>query len=199
MREYPTFGTPIVNIALVKNKNQKFMKKNVFLMAATAAFALLLSSCSSSHKVAGVNLNGTYTLSSVDVRGVDGGGIRQDVVKGDTATFIHNVKVNTTIFDDASPNCFQGSTWVLPHNGYGSYTINSASCGSGVRNIIWSIRNDGAQKIFQLKILDGRKAKTVQEGYLLNLNDVTAGGFTLSTNVSTSDGKQASIVYTFVR
>ncbi len=175
------------------------MKRNFLLIALVACSAFLLTSCAStsSHTVSGVNLNGRYVLTNVDIQGIDYGSVKTEVVNKDTATIIHNVKVSSTVFDDASPSCFQGSVWNLPHNGNGSYTINQGDCNAGQRNIVWSVRTDAnGQKIFQMKILDGRKAKQITDGYWLNLTNVTANGFTLYTPITVGNS-QASVYYTF--
>lgn len=178
------------------------MKKLFLSFFACAFAAILLTSCasSSSHTVGGVNLNGRYVLTNVDIQGIDYGSVSQDIVKKDTATIIHKVKVSSTVFDDASPACFQGSVWNLPHNGNGSYTINQGDCNAGQRNIVWSVRTDAnGQKIFQMKILDGRRAKNIAEGYWLNLTNVTADGFTLYTPINVAGSSQASVYYYFSR
>ncbi|MDE1191809.1 MAG: hypothetical protein PW786_06700 [Arachidicoccus sp.] len=54
------------------------------------------------------------------------------------------------------------------------------------------------QKIFQLKILNGQKAKKVTEGYILNFTSTSQTGFTLMSPV-TVDGKTAYVYYDFVR
>lgn len=178
------------------------MKKGFFSVLIGVAAAAGLASCSTvSHTVSGVNMNGTYTLQSINVSGIDSGGVKIEDVNGSTATIIHNVKVNTLLFDDASPACFQNSVWVLPHNGNGSYTIqNGAECGAGTRNIVWSVRNDQTgNKKLQLKVINGsQKAKNVTVGYMLDISNITQTGFTLYSPTSV-DGKQADVYYNFVK
>lgn len=179
------------------------MKTRLFSILLAAMVVFGLTSCSTtSHTVSGVNMNGTYVLESITVNGIDSGGVKLDVVNRDTATIIHSVKVNTLLFDDASPACFQNSVWVLPHNGNGTYTINGGTeCGDGTRNIVWSVRNDqqSGQKKFQLKVINGtQKPKNVTVGYMLDISNITASGFTLYSPTEV-DGKQCDVYYNFVR
>lgn len=179
------------------------MKKHfsLFLVAA----ALIFTSCSTtSHTIDKVNLNGNYSVSDVRVEGVNTASTTHKETFNDagntSATILTKVKLETTVFDDVTPNCFIGSTWTLPHNGYGTYTIqDNGNCYAGVRNIVWSVRTDqGGQKKFQMKIINGQKAKTVTEGYILDITNVSAQGFTLVSPV-TVDGKTAYVYYEFTR
>lgn len=178
------------------------MKQKISILSFALAFSIFLMSCgSTSHTVDGVNLNGTYVLNNVNISGISGGSVTTTQAGNSTATVTHNVKMSSLVFDDAAPDCFKGSTWVLPHNGMGSYTINSnADCGNGQRSIIWSIRTDeNKQKIFQLKITNGAKGKTVTTGYLLNVTNLTQSGFSLTEPITASDGTAGTLTFDFVR
>jgi len=178
------------------------MKQKFSIFSLTLALSIFLLSCgSTSHTVEGVNLNGNYVLNNVTINGITGGSVTQTQAGNSTATVTHNVKINTLIFDDAAPDCFKGSTWVLPHNGYGSYNINGeAECGPGARSIIWSIRTDAnKQKLFQLKVLNGAKAKTVTTGYVLNVTNLTQNGFSLTEPITASDGSNGTVTFDFVK
>lgn len=178
------------------------MKQKFSILSLTLVFSILLFSCgSTSHTVEGINLNGNYVLNNVSFTGIDSGGVTTTQAGNASATITHNVKLNTLIFDDAAPDCFKGSTWVLPHNGYGSYTINSnADCGNGSRSIVWSVRTDAnKQKIFQLKIINGAKAQTVTTGYWLYVTNLTQNGFTLTEPITVNGGGNATVAFDFVR
>lgn len=181
------------------------MKKLILAIGLLAATPLLFTACSStSHIVNGVQLNGNYRVSDVRVTGVDTRSTTHTETFNDagntSATILTKVKLQTTVFDDVTPNCFIGSEWVLPHNGNGTYTIaRNGDCYAGQRQIVWSVRTDAnGQKIFQLKILSGQKAKNVTEGYILNITNTTQNGFTLMSPV-TVDGQTAYVYYDFVR
>ena len=130
------------------------MKKQ--FIALLMATAVIFTACSTtSHTINKVNLNGNYTVTDVRVEGVNTASSTHKETFNDagntSATILTKVKLETTVFDDVTPNCFTGSLWKLPHNGYGTYTIqDNGDCYAGVRNIVWSVRTDEAgQKKFQ--------------------------------------------------
>lgn len=159
------------------------MKKNLLFAFVALATTLFLASCktTSSHYVNKVNLDGNYILQNVQLVGLP-----------------TDAKYKVTLLNDVSSECFIGSDWVLPHNGYGSYTISKTDCFNGKRNINWSVRTAGGASVLQMKVLDGRKAKEIGEGYVFNITHAAQDGFTLEAPVSV-DGNSGSIVYTFVR
>lgn len=178
------------------------MKQKFSIFSLVLALSIFLLSCgSTSHTIQGVNLNGTYVLNNVSINGINGGSVNTVQAGNASATVTHTVKINTLIFDDAAPDCFRGSTWVLPHNGYGSYNINGdAECGPGTRSIVWSIRTDAnQQKIFQMKVINGAKAKTVTTGYQLNVTNLSQNGFSLTQPIVASDGSNGTVTFDFVR
>lgn len=159
------------------------MKRNLLFAFVAVAATLFLASCktSSTHYLNKINLDGNYILQNVQLVGLP-----------------TDAKYKTTLLNDVSSECFIGSDWILPHNGNGSYTISKGDCFNGKRNIKWSTRTTGSQSVMQLKVLDGRKAKEVTEGYIMNITNVSNDGFTLESPVSVS-GNSGTIVYTFVK
>lgn len=181
------------------------MKKVFSAIGLFITAALVFTACSStSHTVNSINLNGTYRVSDVRVSGVDTSSSTHSENYNDagntSATILTKIKLETTVFDDVTPNCFIGSEWVLPHNGNGTYTIpQNGDCYAGQRQIVWSVRTDAnGQKLFQLKILNGQKAKKVTEGYMLDIVNTSPNGFTLMSPV-TVDGQTAYVYYDFSR
>lgn len=175
------------------------MKKNKLVLALLSIVTIGLISCSSGHKVAGVNLDGDYVLNNISFSGIDSGGVKKEYFAKDTATIIHSVFLNTLVFDDAAPNCFEGSTWHLPFNGYGSYTISgNSNCGPGQRSINWSIRTVNGQSQFRFKVLNGAKAKKITDGYIMNIVNSTTSGFTATEDINV-DGRPATVTFNFVR
>lgn len=155
------------------------MKSNLLILVVACMLASL-SSCTA-HKVQGVNLNGTYTLTNVSSEGTSG-------------------NYRTTVFGDVPASCLNGSVWNLPNNGKGSYTISdsSAECIAGTRQIYWSLRSDNGINYFQFKKLDsGAQAKDIQEGYRLELTQTSADGFTLRAPIEGTTS--STIVYTFTK
>jgi hypothetical protein len=158
--------------------------KNLFLLLLLGiAFIIAASSCSSSHKVQGKNINGNWTLRSVNVEG---------------ATVTPNTKI--TLFDDVSYNCFQGSAWNLPANGNGSYSIaQGTDCSAGDRSIVWSISKVNDVDYLQFKrVAGGVKAKTVDVGYKMEVNTVTDSTMTLRAPLDVN-GRTGYLVYRFAK
>lgn len=158
--------------------------KNLFLLLLLGiAFIIAASSCSSSHKIQGVNVNGNWTLKSVNVEGI---------------TTTPNTRI--TLFDDVSVNCFQGSAWSLPANGNGSYSIaNGADCSAGDRSIVWSTTKVNNADYIQFKrIAGGDKAKNVDAGYRMEVNTVTDSTMTLRAPFELN-GRTGYLVYRFAK
>jgi len=154
------------------------------LTALLVAITIFLVSCSSSKNAPIAprkDFKGNWTITSARLQGADG-------------------KVNVTAFDDAALKCFEGSEWVLPNNGYGSYTINGgADCPGGARQIIWSQRVNGGTTTFNFKKMDGVKksdSKHVQEGYSLEVTSFTENSFVAQSPIQ-FEGRTVYIVYTF--
>lgn len=122
------------------------------------------------------NLKGTWTITNIDV----------NVPAGFT---IKNV------FDEAPYSEFQGSTWELIRNGKGSFTLANGT----KENIYWSIYKKHPQPEFQFKKLNGEKARNVDEGYRMILQNISANSFTAISPVPLDEGKTGSIIYTFTR
>ncbi|MEP7233571.1 MAG: hypothetical protein ABI691_25145, partial [Ginsengibacter sp.] len=156
------------------------MKKMINrLIIITTAF--LITSCSSSKnatnlKATNGNLDGTWTVSNIAL----------DV----PPTF----KV-TDVFDEAPYQDFQGSVWNLIKNGKGSFTLSSGK----KEDIYWSIFGKGEAAQFQFKKLNGMKAKNVDDGYRLELMNISSGSFVARSPIDLGDGKTGYISYTFTK
>lgn len=163
------------------------MKKTIFL---PAAFLLLVTACftaCSPSKVASteggnVNIKGTWTVSNVDVEGVSKNGLR------------------ITVFDDALYSCYAGSQWNLVANGNGTYTVPASGqdCYGGERKIYWSVQTIDGARYFQFKNIGESKAKSVTDGYRLDIRSLTATNMQLASPVN-FEGKTIYIVYNFTR
>ena len=164
------------------------MNKSKQLAAVLLAAIFFFAACSSGKKSAPIaprkDFKGSWTITSARVEGVEG-------------------KINVTAFDDVALHCFEGSDWVLPNNGYGSYTINSTdgSCYSGARQIIWSQRMSGNTTLFNFKKMDGVKksdSKHVEEGYSLEVTSFNDNSFEAQSPIQ-FEGRTVYIVYNFQR
>jgi len=147
---------------------------------------IFLAACSSSK-------NTGTTASRDDIKGT----WQLDKITYDGLSSAGNVKL--TLLDEGDEKCLEGSTWVFPNNGYGSYTIapGATGCAPGQRSIIWSTRNDGGQTVLQYKILPGGvQAKDVSDGYRLKIISASGGMMQLQSETS-FDGKSVLINYAF--
>ncbi|MEO8108551.1 MAG: hypothetical protein ABI594_00895 [Ginsengibacter sp.] len=156
------------------------MKKifNTFLIIVATFF---FTSCSSTKNATDLkaktgNLDGTWTISNISV----------DV----PSTF----KV-TDVFDEAPYQDFQGSTWNLVRNGKGSFTLANGT----KEDIYWSINGKGENAEFQFKKLNGMKAKNVEDGYRLQLQNIASNSFVARSPIDLGNGNTGYISYTFTK
>ena len=161
--------------------------KNLNLLMIAFISITIFAACSGS-KTAAVpaasrnDLRGNWTLNDVTVTGLG----KYDEVK-------------IQVFDDADVNCFKGSTWALPNNNYGSYTLNNsgAGCTSGIRNIVWGYRQENGETLFTFKKLqEGVKAKNIEEGYKLKIVSATSDAMVLQSQVM-FENKTLTLNYQF--
>jgi hypothetical protein len=157
------------------------MKNLLLLMLLAVAFIVAASGCSSSHKVQGTNVEGTWTLNNVDVEG---------------ANITPRTKI--TLFDDVNYTCFNGSTWKLPSNGNGTYTVSATGdCAAGDRTIVWSIFNTNGVDYVQFKRTGGGvKAKTIDAGYRMEVTNASENAMVLRAPINI-EGRSGFLVYRF--
>jgi hypothetical protein len=161
------------------------MMKSIGKLVVPVIAMIMLSSCSSSKNATVAKRNdvkGTWTLNNISYEGLSAG-----------------EKLHLTLLDEGTEACLTGSTWTLPNNGYGSYTItnNQSGCIAGEKNIIWSYRKENGQAIIQYKKLEsGVKAKDIEEGYKFKLLTATAETMTWQSEISFA-GHPVFINYSF--
>lgn len=160
------------------SKNSKF-----FLFALVM---LVFASCASKKNAPVAprkDFKGSWTITSANVVGAEG-------------------KLNIKAFDDVALKCFEGSIWVFPNNGYGSYTIaGGTDCYSGARQIIWSQRINSGTTLLNFKKMDGVKksdSKHVSDGYSLEVTAFGDNSFEARSPIQ-FEGKTIYIVYSFVK
>jgi hypothetical protein len=156
------------------------MKKTVQILFFSAAI-FFMSSCSSSKnatdlKATNGNLAGTWTVSDISV----------DVPAGFQVT---------NVFDEAPYADFKGSTWNLIRNGKGSFTLPNGT----KEDIYWSTNGSGEKAQFQFKKLNGEKARNVDEGYKLQVKNISNNSFVAKSPVDMGNGKTGYITYTFTK
>lgn len=146
------------------------------------------AACSSSKGAAATApksaFNGTWTLNNINFEGISA-----------------NTKFKATVFDDVAYSCLQGSSWNLPNNGKGSYTVNASGmeCAPGERQIYWSVQKEGNQQYFQFKRLETDvKAKNVTTGYRMEVANIGDNNMQLRSPIN-FEGKTIYIIYNFNR
>lgn len=155
--------------------------KKTFLYLFAFSFLLLAAGCSSSKNSTGLktttgNLSGVWTVSDIQVNLPDGFRV-------------------SDVFDEAPYQDFRNSTWDLKRNGKGTYTLTNGT----TRDIYWSVYGKGENAQFQFKKLFGEKARNVDEGYRLDVEEVSSDQFVARTPIATGDGKTGYISYTFTK
>lgn len=167
---------------MIKNFNSR---KSVFLLLIIAAI-IFQTACSSSKgkqpAATRKEVKGNWMLNNITYDGL-----------------VQGAKYNIALLDEGAGDCLKGSTWVLPNNGFGSYTLTAsdAGCTPGERKIMWSYRTENGETIFQYKKLEeGVKAKNVTEGYRFKIVSTDANTMNLQQQVA-SEGKMIYINYQF--
>lgn len=99
------------------------------------------------------------------------------------------------VFDQAAPQAFVNSTWILTNSGNGQYSlVNGMS-----QSIYWSYYNpgNGETPAFQFKkVYQGDKAKNIDSGYRLVISSIDANNMVLKSPVDMG-GKTGYVVYSF--
>ncbi len=149
---------------------------NTFLLISLVFF---ITSCSSTKnatdlKATNGNLDGKWTISNI------------------TVDLPSDFKV-TDVFDEGPYQDFQGSTWDLIKNGKGSFTLTNGT----KEDIYWSIYGKGDNAQFQFKKLKGMKPKNVEDGYRLQLQNISSNSFVAKSPVDLGNGNTGYISYTF--
>ena len=159
--------------------------KKIFQTSALIVFSVLIFSACSTVKslpaaatgASRAKFVGTWTLNKVSYDGLVTGAVQ-------------------TVFDQAAPEDFNGSTWKLTNSGNGSYTLASGTS----QTIYWSVNKDASNNgLFQFKkIYEGDSASKVQEGYQLAVANNDDSAMTLKSPVSIGN-KTAYVVYSFTK
>lgn len=145
------------------------MKRILVIAAIVCSSLMVLQSCSSTRTGTATtlkrgNVTGNWVLNDITFEGVPAA----------------NVK---SMFDEASYQCFVGSTWSLTNSGNGSYTLPGGSdCAAKTQDIFWSVSIP--DETFQFKkIFEGEKPKNVTDGYRLLLSSTTGDTMVIKSPV----------------
>ena len=160
--------------------------KNIKRFAVAIILIITISSCTVSKEATSMKqqINGSWMLETITTEGIKG-------------------KVTATVFNEASFNCFVGSSWsFISSNSLGTYHINASGteCSSLTRQIRWSIYEPkGEAKQFQFKKLDDKnKSIDNNEGFRLEIALLSATNMQLKSHI-TFEGKPAAYIYNFVK
>ncbi|SHE72644.1 Lipocalin-like domain-containing protein [Mariniphaga anaerophila] len=155
------------------------MKINLILLS----LFLMFAACSTTKQVrtSQRGLKGSWTLSSVSTD------------RGNTVSI-------KTLFNQASPSCFENSSWnFVSNNNSGTYRFNNGSCDDSTHSIKWFMKDNGDEISFLWKFIpEGMKAKDVKAGYELKLISESESEFFLAQN-AILEGSTITIYYQFVK
>ena len=128
------------------------------------------------------------------------------VMKGDwTLSSINYNQPGTfkvKLLNDASKECFEGSTWqFIPNNNTGNYTVNNTNCSTGMRYFIFTIQEiDEATGLydFLLKPTNEKKKSETNSGFRLQLTQLSDTDMQWQQTVSI-EGKPFTINMNFTK
>ena len=104
--------------------------------------------------------------------------VSKKVIKGNwtlnTITYSEAGTYNVTLLDDASKECFEGSTWqFIPNNNTGLYNIADSNCAEGDRHFVFTIQEVDAETglyDFLLKPTNEKHKSETKQGFRLKLS-----------------------------
>jgi len=116
----------------------------------------------------------------------------------ETVTYSETGSFNVNLLQDASAACFEGSSWqFIPNNNTGTYAINGENCATDIRHFIFTIEDVGTEfQSFLLKPTDEKKKSATNQGFRLQLTQLTESNMTLQQTV-TLEGKPFKITMNF--
>jgi len=124
------------------------------------------------------------------------------ILKGDftitAVNFPGSDFLNVTSFYLADSKCFIGSNWsFISNNNKGEMALNTldTSCKEFNSPITWYLNKEGQ---FVLKIINDYKAKEVNNGFVLDIINVTETSFDLVDQINVA-GQTKEITYSFQR
>lgn len=157
----------------------KYIKQSLLIMLVT-----LLASCGASKTVkeSRKTLKGNWTLN--------------DVTYDRPGTY----KVN--LFNDASEECMEGSTWrFIPNNNFGNYTLSGSGCDTEIRYFVWGVEETGGDMMnydILVKPTDSKMKSATNAGFRVNLAYLAEDQLQMSQTVNV-DGEPFRITMTFAK
>lgn len=128
------------------------------------------------------------------------------VIKGywtlDNISYNESGTFNVTLLNDATSECFEGSTWrFIPNNNTGNYNIEGSECSTGERNFIFSIQEiDPVTGLydFMLKPTNAKGKSETNAGYRIELAQLNESTMTWVQTVDL-DGSPFKINMNFTK
>ena len=155
------------------------MKRNLIFLCLSVLFV----ACSTTKQVrtSQKGLKGNWTLASV-------------------TTDQGNIVAIKTLFDQASPDCFEESKWsFVSNNNSGTYNFQNANCDGSTHSIKWFMEENDNEVFFLWKFIpEGMKPKDVKAGYKLKLLSASESEFVLAQDAS-FEGNIITIYYQFIK
>lgn len=113
-----------------------------------------------------------------------------------SVTYPSSEYIKVTSFNIEDSQCFVGSEWnFISNNNKGEMKLTKNGCSGYSSPITWYINKEGK---LVMKFLEGAKAKNVNQGYVLTVNNITETSFELVDYVNVG-GNSTKVVYQFVR
>ena len=131
------------------------MTKTIVLLTLT----IILSACSASKtvRVSKKVIKGNWTLNTI--------------------TYSEKGTYKVSLLDDASKECFEGSTWhFIPNNNTGIYNITDSNCSAGERHFVFTIQEVDAETglyDFLLKPTNEKHKSETNKGFRLKLSSLS--------------------------
>lgn len=148
--------------------------------------AFIVTGCAGSKEARTIKntVNGKWHLETIDIEG-------------------DNTILAVKTFNEASHNCFIGSSWNFTgNNGSGSYTLleGKDGCSMLTRKIRWTIYEpEGEAKKFQFKRLDeNNQPLDDNNGYRLSISSLTDSSMKLISAITYNE-KPVNIIYNFIK
>ena len=154
------------------------MEKSILLLA----LAIILSAC------------GTTKTVRVSKKVIKGNWELNAISYSEVGTY------NVTLLDDATKECFEGSTWqFVPNNNTGMYNINDSGCSAGERYFVFTIQEVDKETglyDFLLKPTNEKHKSETKKGFRLKLSALSDDMMQWQQTV-TVDGKPFIISMNF--
>lgn len=113
-------------------------------------------------------------------------------------TYSKTGKYNVTMFNDATKECLEGSTWkFVPNNNSGVYSINGTDCSSGDRGFIFVIQETNSSSGYYDFLLKPKNNKK-NIGFRVELSELSESTMMWKQNL-TIDGNPFIINMNFTK